>query len=237
MIYTERSIDMDYKTALVISIAVTSVYLITDRRLGSSIWEDVSEAVYKWLCAHTDFLEKYELFRKRKILITPEEKQRNIERKKYSMGKYRLCFVCHGNICRSPMAEFVMKDMVKKAGLDDSFEICSMATSTEELGNGVYPPAREELSRHGLSCKGKYAVQVSRRDYDKYDMFVIMDDWNRRNIMRIFGDDPKQKVRKLLDFAGGGDVDDPWYTRKFDIAYNDIERGCESLLEYLKGEL
>ena len=149
----------------------------------------------------------------------------------------KLCFVCHGNICRSPMAEFIMKDKVKHEGLDDRVTICSMATSTEELGNSVYPPAREELARHGLSCKGKYAVQVKRSDYCSYDMFLIMDDQNRRNILRIFGSDPDGKVHKLLDFAGGGEVEDPWYTRKFDIAYNDIERGCRGLLEYLKKEL
>ncbi len=228
---------MDYKTALVITIAVALIYLITDKRFGSSMWEDVSKAVYKRLCVHTDFNEKYDRFRKRKILISPEEKQRNIERKKNSMRKYRLCFVCHGNICRSPMAEFIMKRLVNDAGLDDKIEICSRAISNEELGNPVYPPAKEELARHGLSCKGKYAVQLRRDDYDKYDMFVIMDEWNEMRIGGILGRDDDGKVHKLLDFAGGGDVDDPWYTRKFDVAYSDIERGCEGLLEYLKGDI
>lgn len=228
---------MDYKTASVITIAIMVIYIITDRRFGSSLWEDVTKDIYKWLSIHTNVIEKYKSFRKRKILISPEEKQRNLERKKYSMRKYRLCFVCHGNICRSPMAEFIMKRLVNDAGLGDKVEICSRAVSGEELGNPVYPPAREELARHGLSCKGKYAVQLSRGDYDKYDMFVIMDEWNEMRIGGILGRDTEGKVHKLLDFADGGDVDDPWYTRRFDVAYNDIERGCEGLLEHLKGEL
>ena len=153
------------------------------------------------------------------------------------MRKYRLCFVCHGNICRSPMAEFIMKRLVGDAKLDDRIEICSRAISNEELGNPVYPPAREELARHGLSCKGKYAVQLQSGDAAKYDMFVIMDEWNQMRIGGILGRAAADKVHKLLDFAGGGDVDDPWYTRRFDIAYSEIERGCEGLLSHLKGEL
>lgn len=151
----------------------------------------------------------------------------------------KIMFVCHGNICRSPMAEFIMKDMVKKEGLDGEIYVASCATSTEELGNPVYPPAKSELARHGLSCKGKYAVQLAKRDYDKYDMFILMDDNNMRNIRRIFKDDPDGKIHKLLDFDGGGNVADPWYTDRFEVAYNDIERGCKALLAYLRasGEL
>ena len=143
-------------------------------------------------------------------------------------------FVCHGNICRSPMAEFVMKKLVREAGLESEFVISSSATSTEEIGNPVYPPAREELKRHGISCAGKYAVQLKRSDYEKYDLFLVMDSNNMRNIARIFPADPEQKVHKLLEFAGrNDDVADPWYTRRFEIAYNDICEGCQGLLEHL----
>lgn len=146
----------------------------------------------------------------------------------------KICFVCHGNICRSPMAEFIMKDLVRQAGLEYDFIIASAATSTEEIGNPVYPPAREELKKHGLSCKGKYAVQLKTSDYDKWDMFVIMDEYNRRNIGRIFRTDPEDKIHKLLTFAGrDDDVDDPWYSRRFDIAWNDIYEGCTALLASL----
>ena len=134
----------------------------------------------------------------------------------------KVLFVCHGNICRSPMAEFIMKDLVKKAGREWEFEIASAATSTEEIGNPVYPPAREELAKHGLSCGGKRAVQLKKSDYGEYDLFLCMDSNNLRNALRIFGSDPEGKVRKLLDYAGGGDVADPWYSDRFDIAYRDI---------------
>ena len=143
-------------------------------------------------------------------------------------------FVCHGNICRSPMAEFIMKKLVRENGIADNFQISSSATSTEEIGNPVYPPAREELKRHGISCDGKYAVQVKKSDYEKYDLFLIMDDLNNRNIMRIFGKDPENKVHKLLEFAGRNDnVADPWYNGRFDVAYSDIYDGCSGLLRYL----
>lgn len=146
----------------------------------------------------------------------------------------KIMFVCHGNICRSPMAEFIMKKLVRENGISDNFQISSSATSTEEIGNPVYPPAREELKRHGISCDGKYAVQVKKSDYEKYDLFLIMDDLNNRNIMRIFGKDPENKVHKLLEFAGRNDnVADPWYNGRFDVAYNDIYDGCSGLLRYL----
>jgi len=149
-------------------------------------------------------------------------------------------FVCHGNICRSPMAEFIFKKMVEEAGLAEQFVIASSATSTEEIwndvGNPVYPPAREELAKHGISCKGKHAVQLKKSDYEKYDLFLAMDSNNIRNISRIFGYDPDKKVRKLLTYAGRtDDVADPWYSDRFDIAYADIYEGCRGLLDSLCG--
>ncbi len=146
--------------------------------------------------------------------------------------------MCHGNICRSPMAEVVFRDMVSKAGRASEFVIASSATSDEEIyrgvGNPVYPPAAAELDRHGLSASGKRAVQLRASDYGNYDLFVAMDAMNVRNILRIFGGDPENKVKKLLDYTPqGGDVADPWYSRRFDIAYADIERGCRALLKTL----
>lgn len=149
----------------------------------------------------------------------------------------KIMFVCHGNICRSPMAEFIFRDMVQKQGRADAFLIASSATSTEEIyngiGNPVYPPAKAELAKHGLSCEGKRAVQLQKSDYDKYDYFVGMDSANLRNMNRIFGGDPEHKISSLMSYTDrGGDVADPWYSRKFDIAYRDIYDGCKGLLEY-----
>lgn len=153
----------------------------------------------------------------------------------------KILFVCHGNICRSPMAEFIMKDMVKKRGLADEFYIASAATSTEEIwgdrGNPVYPPARKELAKHGLSCDGKYAVQLKREDYAKYDYLIGMDSANIRNMERMCGGDPEGKIYRLLSFAGSSrDVADPWYTRDFKTTYNDVVEGCGALLEYIMAE-
>ena len=146
----------------------------------------------------------------------------------------KIMFVCHGNICRSPMAEFIFKDMLVKKGIQNDFFVASSATSTEEIGNPVYPPAKAELAKHGISCEGKRAVQIKKSDYDKYDLFVVMDGNNIRNISRIFGDDPECKVHKLMDYTGrGGDVADPWYSYRFDVAYQDIYEGCEALLKTL----
>ena len=150
----------------------------------------------------------------------------------------RILFVCHGNICRSPMAEFILKDMVKQQGREKEFFVASCATSTEEiwngLGNPVYPPARAELAKHGISCEGKRAVQLTKKDYESYDLLIAMDSNNVRNIHRIIGSDPAGKVRKLMDYTPrGGDVADPWYTDRFDVAYRDIEEGCRCLLEQL----
>ncbi|MDE6723901.1 MAG: low molecular weight phosphotyrosine protein phosphatase [Eubacterium sp.] len=148
----------------------------------------------------------------------------------------RVMFVCHGNICRSPMAEFIFKDMVQKQGIAEKFVISSSATSTEEIWNGignpVYPPAKAELERHGLSCKGKRAVQLQKSDYDKYDYFIGMDSANIRNMIRIFDGDKDNKISKLMDYTErGGDVADPWYSRRFDVAYRDIYDGCAGLLK------
>ncbi len=153
----------------------------------------------------------------------------------------RIMFVCHGNICRSPMAEFILKDLAKKAGISDRLYICSSATSTEEIfcgkGNPVYPPAKEELRRHGIGCDGKRAVQLTASDYDKYDLFIGMDSANIRNMIRILGGDPDCKIRKMMDYAGGGDVADPWYCGRFDVTYGDILRGCKGLLEEINSSL
>ena len=146
----------------------------------------------------------------------------------------KLCFVCHGNICRSPMAEFVMKDLVRKAGLENEFEIRSAAVSTEELGNHVYPPAQRVLAEHGISCGSKRAELRSRRDYDIYDLILAMDQSNLRNIDRIFRGDPLSKVKLLMSCAGkSASVADPWYTGDFEKAYRDILEGCEGLLKEL----
>lgn len=146
----------------------------------------------------------------------------------------KILFVCHGNICRSPMAEFIMKDLVKKAGQENEFYIESAATSTEEIGNSVYPPARQMLASHGISCKGKTARQMTRRDYQEFDLLIGMDSWNIRNMNRIAGDDPEDKIHKLLDYTSRpGDVADPWYTGNFDATWRDCLEGCTLLLQEL----
>lgn len=158
------------------------------------------------------------------------------------MKQIRVMFVCHGNICRSPMAEVIMKELLRREGLSHRVTVASSATSTEEIWNGignpVYPPARAELAKHGLSCEGKRAVQLCAADYGGYDWFVGMDSANIRNMTRILSGDPKGKIRKLMDYTDrGGDVADPWYSDRFDIAYRDIEEGCRGLLEALRKEL
>ena len=136
----------------------------------------------------------------------------------------KVLFICHGNICRSPMAEFVMKDLVAKAGLSDKFEIASAATSTEEIGNPVYPPARRKLAEHGISCEGKIARQMTRRDHN-----------NLRNMARFVGGDPEHKVSLLMDHTRRpGDVADPWYTGDFEATWQDVLEGCTALLEELR---
>ena len=144
----------------------------------------------------------------------------------------RILFVCLGNICRSPMAEFVLKDMVKKAGLSSGFHIESAAVSAEELGNPVYPPARRELAAHGISCQGKTARLMTRADYDRFDLLVCMDSANLRRMERICVGDPQGKMSRLLDHtAYPGDVADPWYTGDFSRTWQDVVGGCRALLE------
>ncbi len=147
----------------------------------------------------------------------------------------RILFVCHGNICRSPMAEFVMKDLVAQNGLQDRFYIESAATSTEEIGNSVYPPAQRKLAEHGISCKGKTARQMRRADYDRFDLLIGMDEWNIRNMNAICGGDPEGKIHKLLDYTDRkGDVADPWYTGDFEATWRDVTEGCQRLLDTLQ---
>ena len=151
----------------------------------------------------------------------------------------RVLFVCHGNICRSPMAEFIFKDMLARRGMADKFYVASAATSTEEIWNGignpVYPPAKRELAKHGISCEGKRAVQITKADYGKYDYILGMEERNIRNILRIVGKDPEGKVKLLLDYSDNPrDIADPWYTGNFDASYDDVLEGCTGLLEHLK---
>ncbi len=145
----------------------------------------------------------------------------------------KILFVCHGNICRSPMAEFVMKDLVKKAGRQEEFYIESAATSTEEIGNPVHRGTKQKLAQYGISVAGKVARQMTKKDYEEFDYIIAMDSFNTRNIARIV-DDKDGKVSKLLNFAGEkGDIADPWYTGNFDETYEDVLRGCKGLLKYI----
>lgn len=150
----------------------------------------------------------------------------------------RILFVCHGNICRSPMAEFILKDMVEKRGTAHEYFISSAATSTEEIyngiGNPVYPPAQRELALHGISCGGKRAVQLRKSDYDKYDCIIGMDSANIRNMHIILGGDRDKKILKLKELTDGGDVADPWYSGDFAKTYEDIYKGCEALLKMIE---
>jgi len=147
-------------------------------------------------------------------------------------------FVCHGNICRSPMAEMILKEMVRQRGIADEFVIASAATSTEEIwggrGNPVYPPAAAELRRHGIPCEKRQATQLTRADYGKYDLLIGMDKANLRNMQRMLGGDPEGKLHLLMEYTeAGGEVSDPWYSDRFDVAFRDIWAGCEGLLAAL----
>lgn len=153
----------------------------------------------------------------------------------------KVLFICHGNICRSPMAEFVLKDMVKKRGIADQFKIASAATSTEEIWNGVgnpvYPPAKAELEKHGIRCDGKRAVQLEASDYEEYDYLIGMDSMNIKNIERMTGHKRGDKIYKMLEFAGSSaDCRDPWYSSRFDETYRDVVTGCTAFLNFLEKE-
>ena len=146
----------------------------------------------------------------------------------------KVLFICHGNICRSPMCEFVMKHLVSQAGLSDQIFIASAATSTEEIGNDIHYGTRRKLQQMKIPFSPRRAVQMTRSDYEKYDYLIGMDTWNIRNILRICGGDPKGKINKLLAFAGkSGDIADPWYTGNFDETYRDVMEGCTALLNKL----
>lgn len=148
----------------------------------------------------------------------------------------KILFLCHGNICRSPMGEYILKDLVKKAGKQEQFQIASAATSREEIGNPVYPPARRKLAEHGISCDGHAARQLQRGDYDRFDLLVGMDMANLRDMRRICGGDPEGKIHPLLEFAGrpGEEVADPWYTGDFEAAWQDILHGCQGIMNTYK---
>ena len=149
---------------------------------------------------------------------------------------YKILFVCHGNICRSPMAEFIMKDMIKRFGLEREYLIASAATSREEIGNPVYPPARQKLAANGIGCSGHHARQITRADYDYYDFSVCMDHVNIRNTIRIIGGDPQNKIFLLLDYTArkGQEISDPWYTEDFDETWDDLVEGCSGLLNMIQ---
>ncbi len=145
----------------------------------------------------------------------------------------KIMFVCHGNICRSPMAEFIFKKLITDNGSADGYIVRSSATSSEELGNPIYPPAKRELARRGIPFSERRAVRLTKEEYKEYDLFAVMDDNNVRNIMRIFGADPDGKVKKLMDFTPrGGNVADPWYTGDFETTFRDILEGCKGLLNF-----
>ena len=154
----------------------------------------------------------------------------------------KILFICYGNICRSVMAEFVMKDLIKKQNIEKDFYIESAAVSTEEIGNHIYPLAKDCLYRHGIHNKEineKRARQLTKKDYQEFDYLIIAEESNRRMALKLVGEDVDNKINKLLDFAEDSDlrdqdIDDPWYTRNFDKAYNDIVAGCKGLLKYLQ---
>lgn len=146
----------------------------------------------------------------------------------------KIMFVCHGNICRSPMAEFVFRHMVEKKHLSDKFCITSSATSREEIGNSVHSGTKRKLSEVGIPCEGKTAIQLTKKDYEIYDYIICMESYNIKNALRIVGADKDRKIHRLLDFTSRPrDIADPWYTGNFDETYNDIIEGCEALLDYV----
>ena len=150
----------------------------------------------------------------------------------------RVLFVCHGNICRSPMAKYVMRELVEKAGLSDKIFVESAAATYEEIGNPVYPPAKRKLAEHGISCEGHHARIIIRKEYEDWDYIIGMDQENMDDMMRIFGGDPDEKLYMLMMFVGEErEVSDPWYTRDFESTWQDVLAGCTALLERIKSEL
>ena len=148
----------------------------------------------------------------------------------------KILFICHGNICRSPMAEFLLKDIVKKRGIAADFEIASAATSREEIGNSVHYGTRNKLAQLGISVAGKHAVQVTKRDYEYYDLLLVMDSNNIRNLRKVIGEDTQDKVHLLLDYTGrkGASIADPWYTGDFEETYKLVTAGCRDWLQWIK---
>lgn len=148
----------------------------------------------------------------------------------------RILFVCHGNICRSPMAEFVMRDLTMKSGRANEFRIASAATTDDEIGNPVHPGTKRVLAAHDIACVGKTARRVKREEYKNWDLFVVMDDENVRDLMRAFRNDPEHKVHKLMEYVEGGDlatardVADPWFTGDFEATWDDVLAGCQGIL-------
>jgi protein-tyrosine phosphatase len=151
------------------------------------------------------------------------------------MDKIKIMFVCHGNICRSPMAEFIMKDMVEKEGIAHKFDIKSSAVSFEEIGNPVYPPAKQKLAQYGISCGGKRAAHFEKTDYFANDYILVMDSSNMRNILRITEGENDGRIKLLMSYTGSdASVSDPWYSGDFQQAYDDINKGCAALLKFIK---
>lgn len=146
----------------------------------------------------------------------------------------KILFICHGNICRSAMCEFIMRDMVEKLGLSDRIEVASAATSREEIGNDMYPPAKRKLDKEHIPYTRRQARQVTASDYDRYDLILCMEQYNIRNLKRIIPDDPEHKIHLLLDYTDNPrDISDPWYSDDFDTAYDDIVAGCKGLMNHL----
>ena len=146
--------------------------------------------------------------------------------------------VCHGNICRSPMCEFILKDMIAKEGLSDRIYVESAATSREEIGNDMYPPAKRKLTQEGIPFERRHARQITPSDYDDFDYIILMEKYNIRNALRIFGDDPENKLHLLLEYAGSDrDIADPWYTGNFDRTYDDLVEGLDAFMKYLRSEV
>ena len=146
---------------------------------------------------------------------------------------YNILFVCYGNICRSPMAEMIFKDLIYKNSKRYMFSCVSRATSVEEIGNDIYPKAKEVLIKNGITIEKHYATQVTKIDYEKYDYIICMEERNRRDLIRIFGEDIENKIHLLLEYSDGGEIDDPWYTGKFDECFSLIYEGCLGLYNYL----